>query len=51
MNRVLHHAGMSWIIYTHEHLKYGMDKHIPDRITGGPWYNTYICILKKWNSD
>ena len=20
-----------------------MDKHNPDWITGGPWYNTYIC--------
>ena len=20
-----------------------MDKHNPYRITGGPWYNTYIC--------
>ena len=50
-NRVLRDSGMSWIIDRHEQLKYGMDKYIPDWITGGPWYNTYICIKKIWNSD
>ena len=31
-----HHVGMTWIIETHEKLKYDMDKHNPDLITGGP---------------
>ena len=43
LNTVLHHVDMSWIIETHEQLKYDMDKHNQDWITGGPWYNTYIC--------
>ena len=43
LNEVLRHVGMSWIIETHKQLKYDMDKHNPDWITGGPWYNTYIC--------
>ena len=42
-NKVLHHVGMLWIIETHEQLKYDMDKHNLDCMTGGPWYNTYIC--------
>ena len=41
LNTVLHHIGMSWIIETHEQLKYYMEKQNPDRITDGPWYNTY----------
>ena len=42
-NTVLHHVGMSWIIETHEQLKYDMGKHDPYWITCGPWYNTSIC--------
>ena len=41
LNTVLHHIGMSWIIETHEQLKYYMEKQNPDRITDGTWYNTY----------
>ena len=40
---MLHHDGMSYIIESHEKLKYDMSKHNPDWITCGTWYNTYIC--------
>ena len=43
LNTMLHHVGMLWIIETHGQLKYDMDKHNSDWMTGGPWYNTYIC--------
>ena len=43
LNTVLHHVSMSWIIETHEQLKYDMDKHNTNWMTGGTWYNTYIC--------
>ena len=43
LNTMLHHVGMLWMIETHEQLKYNMDKHNSEFITGGPWYNTYIC--------
>ena len=43
LNTLLHHVGMSWIIETHEQLKYDMDKNNPNWITGGPWNKTYIC--------
>ena len=42
LNTVLHHVGMSWIIETNQHLQYDMDKHNPNWMTGGPWYNTSI---------
>ena len=34
---------MIWIFETHEQLKYGMNIQNSDWLTGGPWYNTYIC--------
>ena len=40
---MVHHVGILWIIETHEQLKYDMDKNNSDLMTGGPWYNTYIC--------
>ena len=43
LNTMLHHVGMSWIIETNKHLEYDIDKHNPDCITSGPWYNTYVC--------
>ena len=43
LHTVLHHVVMSYIIDTHEQLKYDMDKHNPNWITGGLWYNTSIC--------
>ena len=43
LNTVLHHVGMLWIIEPHEQLKYDMDKHNLDWMTGGSWYNTSIC--------
>ena len=36
LNTVLHHVGMSCIIETHEQIKYDMEKHNPDWITGVP---------------
>ena len=43
LNKTLHYVGMFWIIETHEKLQYDMDKQNSERMTGGPWYNTYIC--------
>ena len=43
LNTMLHHVGMLWIIETYKQLKYDMGKHNLDWITGGPWYNTFIC--------
>ena len=43
LNTMLYHVGMLWIIETHKQLKYDMDKHNSDWMTGGPCYNTYIC--------
>ena len=43
LNKMLHHVGILWIIQTHEQLQYYMDKHNSEWMTGGPWYNTYIC--------
>ena len=43
LNTVLHHVGMLCLIETNQHLKYDMDKHNSYWMTGGPWYNTYIC--------
>ena len=40
---MLHYIGMLCIIETREQLQYDMDKHNSEYITGGPWYNTYIC--------
>ena len=40
---MLHHVGMIWIIENHEDLKYDMELQNSDWMTGGPWYNTYIC--------
>ena len=43
LDTMLHHICMLWIIETHEKLQYDMDKHNSEWMTGGPWYNTYIC--------
>ena len=43
LDTMLHHIDMLWIIEKYEQLKYDMDKHNSDRITGGPWYNISIC--------
>ena len=34
---------MLWIIEIHEELQYDMDEQNSECMTGGPWYNTYIC--------
>ena len=38
-----HRVDMIQIIKNHEELKYHMDIINSDQLTGGPWYNTYIC--------
>ena len=43
LNKMLHHVDMLWIIETHKQLKYDMDKDNLHWMTGGTWYNTYIC--------
>ena len=43
LNTMSHHLGMLWIIETHEHLQYDVDKHNSEWMSGGPWYNTSIC--------
>ena len=40
---MLYHIGMIWMIPNHEDLKYDMELQNSDWMTGGPWYNTYIC--------
>ena len=40
---MLHHVGMLWIIETHDQLQYDIDKKNSKWMTGGIWYNTYIC--------
>ena len=47
LNTVFHHVSMIWIIENHEYLKYDMNILNSDWLTGGPWYNSYIC--KKLN--
>ena len=43
LDTILQHVGMIWIIENHEDLKYDMEIQYSDWMTGGPWYNTYIC--------
>ena len=43
LNTMLHHVGILQIIENHEELKYDMDIQNSDWLTGGTWYNTYIC--------
>ena len=44
LNKILHHVGMSWIIFSNEEMKYEIDKiNHPDWLNKGPWYNTDIC--------
>ena len=42
LNAVLHHIGVSWMIETHELLKYDTNKHNADWITCGTCNNTSI---------
>ena len=43
LNTMLHHVHMLWIIENNEELKYDMDIQNSDWLTGGTWYNTFIC--------
>ena len=43
LNTLLHNVGTSCIIGTNQQLEYDIDKHKPDWITDGPWYNRSIC--------
>ena len=42
-NTMLHNFRMIWIIEIHEYFKNDTDLKNSDWVTGGPWYNTYIC--------
>ena len=45
LNEILHHVGMSWIIYSSKEMKYEMDENYhQDWLNKGPWYNTDICL-------
>ena len=43
LNKMLHDVGMLCIIENHDKLNYDMDIKNSYWLTGGPWYNTYIC--------
>ena len=49
LNTMLHHVDMSWIIEKNQELNSFIDKHNPDWITSGPWYNTSVCKKNTWN--
>ena len=40
---MLQYVVMLWIIENHEQLKYDTDIQNSYWMTGGTWYNTYIC--------
>ena len=40
---MLQNVSMLWIIETKEQLQYDMDEKNSEWMTGGHWYNTYIC--------
>ena len=43
LNTILHHVGMSWIIFSNDKIKYEMDKsNHPDWLNKVTWYNTSI---------
>ena len=43
LNKMLQHVVMLWMIETNERLKYDIEKHNSECMTGGTWYNTSIC--------
>ena len=43
LNKVLHHVGLSWIIYSKNHMKNDTKENNPDWLNNGPRYNTAIC--------
>ena len=44
LNAILHHVGMSWIIYSNDEMRYEIDKNNhPDWLNKVTWYNTAIC--------
>ena len=44
LNTVLHHVGLSWIIYSNKEMKYDIkENNHPDWLNKGPRYNTAIC--------
>ena len=46
LNAILHHVGLSWIIFSNEEMKYKIDKsNHPDWLNKGPWYNKDICSM------
>ena len=46
LNEILHHVGMSCIIYSNEEMLYDLDKiNHPNWLNKGPWYNTNIYSM------
>ena len=44
LNAILHHVGMSWIIFSSKKMKYEIDKsNHTNWLNKGPWYNIEIC--------
>ena len=43
LNSVLHHLGLSWIIYSNKQMKYETEENNSDWVNKGTWYNTAIC--------
>ena len=44
LNKILHHVGMSWIIFSNTEMKYEIDEiNDPDWLNKGPWYNIESC--------
>ena len=48
LNTMLHHVSVICIIENHEYLKYDTGSKKSDWMTGGPWYNTFICKKLHW---
>ena len=44
LNTILHHVGMSWIIFSNNEMKYEIDESNHQYwFDKGPWYNRFIC--------
>ena len=46
LNTMLQHVGMLWIIETHKHLKYDMDKHNSEMINYMEMFLRYLLEMK-----
>ena len=51
LNKILHHAGMSWIIISNNEIKYDINQiNHQDWLNKVPWYNIDICSRFAWKS-